>query len=455
MGFLDTILGMFGVGQPKVSLTINPNSIGRGGIITGTVKVEGGRRPIPVTAFEAKLKQKKVVKTEQGSRSDFTTLFEESAPQGGAIIEPGATMSWSFVLQVPADAPPSAGDITYAVEASLDCPGWDPSNQQPLGVTAEIEASAGEDLKSYHVLPERRHFRNSSVKGDFRVLPCAGGFVTTWKTEISVRNEDGSPRCRIPGWGKSMTVSPDGTRLLASNAHKGLAFFDLTTGEMVGEALSPGDWIFDTLWLADGTVVASSSDKLFIYNEAGELLRTIEDLDGSFYASGLAAAPTGFFVSDGNGSRILQVDAEGTVLSTIKIQSPSALFAGNGVLTVECHDSIALVDPASGAVKSVPLPGKGGVRYAGQEQHSSSHFKAMPHASPDGQSVLVQDGSGALWQLGAAKGAPMRVFTRDVADFVEDTAWVDDQHFLAVLNSGIVKKISLGGKVDFEQQDVD
>ncbi len=456
MGFLDSLLGMFGIGQPKVSLQIDRAQSGRGGLISGTVTVEGGRRPLPVTAFVAKLIREKKVKTEQGTSTERQTLREESAPQGGQVIEPGGSMRWSFVLQVPADTAPTGGDVTYKIEASLDCPGWDPSSEQALNVTTDIDSAAGEDLTEYFVLPERRSFRHSSVKGDYRVLLCDGGFVTTWKTEISVRNTDGSQRCRIPGWGKSIAVSPDGKRLVAADAQKRIGLFDLATGAAIGEPIHPGDWIFDVLWLADGTVLASATECIYLYDEAGQEKGRIAELDGaSFYVGGIATSPRGFYVTDANGNRLLEADTSGKVLAKTSLRSPSSLFVGaNGRLSVDCHDEVAVLDAGLGTVHRWAIPGKRGVRYAGQEQHSSNHFKGMPKLAADGQSVLVQDGSGQLWRAAAESGEPMRVWPRDVMDYVEDVAWMDDSHVLAVLNDGKVKKVAFDGTVKFEHQDV-
>lgn len=456
MGFLDSLLGMFGIGQPKVSLQIDRAEAGRGGLVSGTVTVEGGRRPLPVTAFVAKIVRETKRKTEQGTSTDRTTLREESAPQGGQVIEPGGSMRWSFVLQVPADTAPSGGDVSYKVEASLDCPGWDPSAEQALTVTSAIDAAAGEDLTQYFVLPERRSFRHSSVKGDYRVLLCDGGFVTTWKTEISVRNSDGSQRCRIPGWGKSIAVSPDGKRLVAADNQKRVGFFDLTTGALIGEPVHPGDWIFDVLWLADGTVLASATECIYLYDEAGQEKGRIAELDGSdFYVGGIATSPRGFYVTDAKGNRLLEADASGNVVAKASVRAPSAIFVGaNGRVAVDCHYDVAVLDAGLGAVHMWKIPGKQGVRHAGQEQHSHNHFKSMPKLAADGQSVVVQDGSGQLWRIAADSGEPLRVWPREVMDYVEDVAWLDDNHLLAVLNDGKVKKVAIDGSVKFEHQDV-
>jgi hypothetical protein len=341
------------------------------------------------------------------------------------------------------------------VEASLDCPGWDPSAGQALNVTTEIDPAAGENLKDYFVLPQRRDFRHSSVHGDFRVLLCDGGFVTTWKTEISVRNSDGSPRCRIPGWGKSMAVSPDGTKLVASNGHKQVGFFDLGTGEQIGEILSPGDWIFDTLWLADGTVLASSSSAVYVFDDAGELKNTISSLGGEFYCSGLAEATNGFYLSDGNNGRVVHADTAGNVLASGTVRNPSAIFTAKGKLTVDCSSNFGVADLGLAKIATFDIPGKKGTRYAGQEPHSHTHWKGMPKLSPNGEHVLIQDGSGQLWRCAAADGTPTKLWSRDVIDYVEDTAWVDDNTFLAVLNDGHVKKVMMDGTVVFVQKDVD
>ncbi len=107
-------------------------------------------------------------------------------PQGGRPVEPNESLSFDFVVQVPADISATGGDLKHLIEGSADVPGWDPSAEANLTVVSEQDAWAAEDLKRYHLLPTERHFRHSSVHGDHRLLAVAGGFATTWKTEISL-----------------------------------------------------------------------------------------------------------------------------------------------------------------------------------------------------------------------------------------------------------------------------
>lgn len=346
--------------------------------------------------------------------------------------------------------------MTHEIEGSADVPGWDPSADQAITIAADADAYAAEDLKRYHLIPTERHFRHSSVHGDYRLLAIAGGFATTWKTEIILHNADGSERARIPGWGKAFAASPDGTKLAASNAYKQVAIFDTQSGAMQVGPLDMGDWIFDLLYLADQTLLASASEKIFLLDAQGEITGALEQLGGSgFYVGGLAPAPGGaFFVTDSNGSRVIKADKAGNVQAQAQLNSPSAIFSlPEGRVAIELHGELAVMDGNLKKVASYKLPGQEGVRYLGQSEYSSTHFKAMPHLSPDGKQLLVQDGSGRLWRMNAESEDPIQTYDRSILDHVEDTLWVDGEHFLAITNDGKLRKLSLLGNVVFESQD--
>jgi hypothetical protein len=144
------------------------------------------------------------------------------------------------------------------------------------------------------------------------------------------------------------------------------------------------------------------------------------------------------------------------VRASTRLNSPSALFSlADGKVVVECHGSVTVLDGSLKAIKSWDLFGQEGVRYLGQSEHSYTHFKAMPHLSPDGSQVLVQDGSGMLWRMDVSSGEPVQTYDRSVLDHVEDVLWLDQGHFLAITNDGKVRKVAVaGGPAIFEQQDV-
>lgn len=457
MGFLDSLLGMFGIGQPKISITIDNNQVKQGALVRGTVTITGGRRPLPLTAVIVKVQQKEEKKTESGTTTNSDTKFELNIPQGGRTVEPNHSMSFDFVVQVPADTNASGGAFRHEIEGSADVPGWDPSAEAKITVLPEQDEWAGEDLKRYHLLPTERHFRHSSVHGDYRLLSVDGGFATTWKTEISLRNADGSARAKIHGWGKAFAASADGKQLAASNGYKQVAIFDASNGEMTAGPFDMGDWIFDLLFLPDGSLLASASEKIFVMDGQGNQTGLIEKLgDSGFYAGGLALAQDGFFITDSNGSRIVKADKAGNVLAGARLSSPSALFSlPDGKVVVECHGSVEVLDGNLKSIKSWDLLGQEGVRYLGQSEHSYTHFKAMPHLSPDGAQVLVQDGSGLLWRMDVGSGEPVQTYDRAVLDHVEDVLWLDGGHFLAITNDGKVRKMSVaGGPAVFEHQDI-
>ena len=72
MGFLDTILGMFGIGQPKLALVTSRSTAGQGAVIDATLTLTGGSRPLALNAFSIE-----IVGTEDKSNPDGTksTIF--------------------------------------------------------------------------------------------------------------------------------------------------------------------------------------------------------------------------------------------------------------------------------------------------------------------------------------------------------------------------------------------
>ncbi len=58
MSFIDSILGMFGIGQPKISISIDSNQVKQGALVHGKVTITGGRRPLPLTAVIVRVVEK-------------------------------------------------------------------------------------------------------------------------------------------------------------------------------------------------------------------------------------------------------------------------------------------------------------------------------------------------------------------------------------------------------------
>ena len=66
MGFFDSLLGMFGVGQAKLDLPASTAQAGPGQVIDATLTLTGGSRPLPLNALSISVKRTRMVKKADG-----------------------------------------------------------------------------------------------------------------------------------------------------------------------------------------------------------------------------------------------------------------------------------------------------------------------------------------------------------------------------------------------------
>ncbi len=107
--------------------------------------------------------------------------------------------------------------------------------------------------------------------------------------------------------------------------------------------------------------------------------------------------------------------------------------------------------------KGLPFKGKHGVRFANQSPNDISYHRwiSLPSLNPSRQFFLVNDNSGLLWLIDAHTGDQRRVFSRYYLNYVYATLWLDDEHFIALLEDGYVLKMNIRGKEPlFKQQDI-
>ncbi len=458
MGIMDTIMGWFGIGQPKVTATLDKDTVGPGGLVTATVTLEGGSRPVPVTAIEIYFKKESPLGEDGGKTWD--TLVEERIWLGDQVLEQGDTMEASLTFQVPTDIEPTEGEISYEVDCSAAVPGWDPEVELELTVTDTPDPMAAEDYSEYHVLPAQRSFRHSSVRGDFRVIPFEDGVVLQWKDALVCRSADGEERWRSPS-GRTATVSPDGTRIAAANGSKQVQILNLDTGEL-DVLMTLDGYVNNIVWTSEGLAL-NLTDAVVIVDMEGNELRRVTSFggDGDIFCGSLAGHGDTLFAIDSNDRLLVTIDAtSGDVGKTTELSFyPSDVYAvragGETVLVLDSDDEVAFFDPGLDSLGDLVVPGKKGIRYLGQEEHSSTHHKVCGRLSPSGEHVLVNDESGMLWLL-SRSGDPIRTWPRGEAiDFVEDTGWLDDDTFVAITNDGKSHRVRLqDGGIDWTQQDV-
>ena len=466
MGFMDSVLGMFGVGQPKLTLQSATTSVGPGGLIDATLTLTGGKRPLPLEAFTMCVRQTKQVTRSDGTKgTDFETLGEVKVPMGGQVVAPGQVITFKLRMQVPKTAHASSGkDLTHKLQAAAEVPGLDASAEQPLTLTATPDKWASEDLSQYHVVEQPLTNRHSSVKSDFRLLRLKDGFVTTWKRELSARGLDGAQRWRLPGWGRSFTLSPDGSKLLVSNDNKELGIVDVATGTLSSGPHQLSKWPGDLAWLPGEALVVGTDEG--IQTLQPNFMPIGVSFGGDTYVGGVAAS-TGkrYFVSYPNSNVLKWSEVPAGEVGKLELQGAGDILPSQDgtVLAVRGHDEFHLVAANAGLeaaqhrfklIRTVKVPGLRGTRHFGQDEGSSTRFEPMPRVADDNQRVLVQDGSGQLYLLDKG-GKPFYVWPREVVDQVEDTCWIGAESFLALTNDGRVLKLSTkGGPTEWAHQDI-
>lgn len=450
MGFFDKIKSAVGVGQPDLSVTLERQAVGQGGIVRGTANATGRERALPVTAWDVSIKR---FSQQQG----MTTLATERIPVGGAMLAPNESIRTPFELQVPAGNPPTGGDIRYELTVGLDVPGLDPLHNVALHVTPEMEATAREDFGRYHLIPQEHQFRHSSVRGDFRLVRLADGFAVYWKDSLSLHANDGSRLAQVGGWGRVAAATLDGTGVAAANG-KQVAFFDAKSGAMTGGPVDLGTWINDIAFLRDGSgIVLNGTEKVILTDPEGNVRQEITDLGfGEPYVASLCAGPQGgrFYVVDANKNKIVACDAQQGVLGAADVMNPSDVhLSADGVtLHVDTSSHVHIFDLQLQPRASYAIPGKEGVRFVGMSEHSYTHFHSNAHLSPDNSSMLVNDGTGLLWLLDAGTGQPLRRYDRELLSWVEDTMWWDASHFIVITNDGQVHGMHRDGAKVFLHQ---
>jgi hypothetical protein len=461
MGFLDSFLGMFGVGQPKLALQCGTTSVGPGGLIEATLTLTGGKRALPLGAFTLAVRQTKQVTRSDGTKGqDFETLGEVVVPMGGLEVAPGQVVTFKMRMQVPKTATASTKDLTHKLTAAGVVPGLDASADQPLTITSTEDRWAAEDLSQYHVVEQPLHNRHSSVKSDFRLLRLKDGVVATWKSELSARDLSGSQRWRLPGWGRSFTLSPDGTKLLVSNDSKELGVVDVATGALTAGPHPMTKWPGDLAWLPGEALVVGTDEGIQTLQPSFFPIGV--SFGGDTYVGGVAAsAGKQYFASYPNSNVLKWSEVPAGEVGKLDLQGAGDILPSQDgtVLAVRGHDEFHLVSVNSAThtlklIRTVKVPGLKGTRHFGQEEHSSTRFEPMPRVADDNQRVLCQDGSGQLYLLDKG-GKPFYVWPREVVDQVEDTCWVGAEEFLALTNDGRVLKLSTkGGPAAWAQQDI-
>lgn len=316
-----------------------------------------------------------------------------------------------------------------------------------------------DDGEEYHIIPEEYKFTYSSVKGDFRLHRLDNGFCASWKTFIVARDWDGNEMYRIQGYGRSVAISPDKTKFVASSQSKSVAIFDASTGEMIGGPVYGDAHLSDLVWTRNDHIVASNSDHIFVMNAAGELQYSFGNSEGGDFdfIDGLCLSrydSEHIIIAESNSKRL----SKWNFMTKELIHEVGHRFQMSEVFSNPKNNEYWIVKDINGNIKihrfdaelkheyTVGFQGKRGVRFVGQAEYACTAWTPLPALSPDSTKFLVNDQSGLLYLMSARRDSKCyRIFNRNLIDYAYAMIWQDDEHFVALLDGYRVVKVNTKG----------
>lgn len=141
MGLLDSMFG----GGTSIDLELDRAQGSPGGVIGGTIRLTGGKKPLTLTKLKVHLIYVSVQTRQDSALPDIETqLVGEQVVAAGVALPPGAPIEHTFRITIPRGMLPSAHNVSYQVQAVADIPGVkDPSAEQSLTV---VPASKNADF---------------------------------------------------------------------------------------------------------------------------------------------------------------------------------------------------------------------------------------------------------------------------------------------------------------------
>lgn len=325
-------------------------------------------------------------------------------------------------------------------------------------VEAEFPEDYVDDGKAYHIIPEPHDFTYSSVKGDFRLARLANGFCSSWKKFIVSRDWDGNLLYTINGYGRSVAVSPDKTKIVTSSQHKEIAVFDAKTGELIDSGKTD-IYVSDLVWTKNDFIIGSNSDEILVLDTACSLVRSIKQSDGSDFdfIAGICLHGQNenhIAVIESNGNRVSIIDFQTEeIVKTKELRNSDELFYSEENqkywIPFERKNYIMTLDEDLEELNKLYYEGKKGVKHSGQDEDdlSCTAWTTLPALSPDGRRFLVNDRSGLLMLISAhSDDECYRTFTRDIIDYAYAMIWQDNDHFVALLDNYRTVKVNIRGK---------
>ncbi|MCE9572103.1 MAG: hypothetical protein K8W52_02990 [Deltaproteobacteria bacterium] len=364
-------------------------------------------------------------------------------------------------------APPAGSGSGTAAAPAPDAP---PPNLPP-GLGADGAAVALPPAATGPTVIAPRKFRHSSVRGDFRIYTIPAGLLVSWHSKLSARTVDGAPLWQHDNLGRAVAISPDGARVVANNDDGDLLILDTKTGATIGagqklggrgDDAHPDVYISAFAWTLDGKeIVAVDTKHVYLLHADGTADRELPVCPGGdcFFTTAIALSNDELLLNEANNSEkgLVRVALkDGAIGATAPFQGADLdLSADRAAILADGSAQLARFDAATlGKRWEVAVPGAPGVAFAASATGASEQWKSMPKQSPDGTFVAVNDHAGRLWLLDAADGTPKLVYPEDVANFVEDVAWLDNRTLVTIDNDGRVRRIAgTPAKVVWSQDD--
>lgn len=313
-----------------------------------------------------------------------------------------------------------------------------------------------DDGNEYHLISEPHDFTYSSVKGDFRLDRLANGFCASWKKFIVSRDWAGNALYTIDGFGRSVAVSPDKTKIVSTSDDKEIAIFNAQNGNMIASA-NTDYYISHLVWTKNGYIVGSNADKIFIFDLDCTLIKTIDQLNGNDFEflSGVCLHRKNddyITVLESNGDRVSIINFKtGETVKTKEVQNSGELFYSeeNQIFWIpfEHRNFVLTLNEELNEIKRHYYNGKSGVKSSRQaNDHSCTAWATIPALSPNGKRFLVNDRSGLLHLISAnSEELTYRTFNRNLIDYAYAMIWEDDNHFVALLDNYRVVKANIRG----------
>lgn len=442
MGFWDAIKDFFVSNEdyeaeetvisevsPEVDITLTKSEAKDGGVIEGFFTVKG---------VSANTMLKSVsVETYQGE--DY--LGGLTIPYLGRIIEKDEIVKDSFSVQLSrGEVKPSGGDISHHIKIDVECQTVRGEAEKEITVVEGKDEFAELDRNYNFIIPEEVDFLHSSVRGELRMFAFSSGFVISWNDQISVRDKNGYLLWKLDGPGRTIAVSPDGSKMVTSWHHDHLlSFIDMKTGEILGEKPTD-DYVDYLVWLDDnsGIVAASGENTIKLLDTSGNLVKNITQKKIEFIGSMIQVpGEHKLYVLDSNGDKICIVDSDkGKLLKKAETYATDEVFLspdkswlgliGGSDFEIIKASNLARIFESS-------MPGYYGVQHSRQTDGSCRAWEAKLRIHQDNNRFVIncKDGQLRLFEL---QSKTYKDIPRDIINFVEDTLWIDE-NTLAVIDS--------------------